>query len=154
MHRLLHANSCKSREYESNYHPAPATLFIVIWTASKREFTHTYAYYPRNLWRRPRIMHLNFTIPDRTRGRNHWNYWIIYRPDAGRREIFFPGSKKTVKLLEFSPSGKLIRLTAIWFWVFWIIAFYETLVLLSTEYNTILCYYIIDLIINELFMQY
>lgn len=134
MHRLLHANSCKSREYESNYHPAPATLFIVIWTASKREFTHTYAYYPRVLTcgKGPRIMHLNFTIPPIVPvARNHWNYWIIYRPDAARREIFFPGWKETPpwNSLNSSPSGKLIRLTAIWFWAFfWIIAFYETFI--------------------------
>lgn len=146
MHRLLHANSCKSREYESNYHPAPATLFIVIWTASKREFTHTYAYYPRNLWKRPPNYASQFYhSPDCTRCPQPLKLLNYLSAGCGKTRNFLPWMEENspVKLLEFQPEWKtyspncyLILSVFLNNRILW--DFY-----LLRECNIILCYYII-----------
>ena len=65
--------------------------------------------------------------------RNHRNYWIIYRPDAARREIFFSncGARAPSNTVGTRRNSNLSNRYLIFTGVrspVWIIAFYETLI--------------------------
>ena len=139
---------------ESNHHPVLlAVLFIVTRTVSRRKF-NTRArtidgsrrgwgercervYFPWKSVGRASIRvgrELCISIlPFRSNldRRNHRNYWIIYRPDAARREIFFPSCGAPRSFEYSSNSGRNSNLSNRYliftgFAAVWIIAFYET----------------------------